>query len=106
MVTIWDCTGPLVVPYDQLQGPYAFGAAVPTDAVHPTGAAPGSAQVPVAGAVWLSFTANAVMSAVTVGGRLAALSWNVEVAVAPFGSVAVMVTVCDCTGPSVVAYIQ
>src|SRR6266404_369256 len=40
---------------------------------------------------------------VTVGGTLLTVSWKLIVAEAPSSSVAVIVTVCDCSGPSVVA---
>src|SRR5262249_55528216 len=64
--------------------------------------APGSEPVPVR---WTGVPSTTVWSAgpVTVGGRLLTTRPNVALAIPPSLSVAVMVTVCDWTGPLVVA---
>src|SRR5262249_1903100 len=85
------------------QVPSACFATVPTDADSVTTSRPGSNQLPAFIAVCPSSTVTVAWSRVTVGATLFTVNSKVTVDTSPSLSVAVMATVCDSSGPSLVS---
>ena len=103
MVTVWLSAGPSLVSNDQLHVPLPVSTTSPTDAVSVTSSAPGSENVPVLDAVWSSIISTVALSAAMLGARLFTTNSKVVVLESPSLSAAVIVTVWDSTGPSLVS---
>ena len=101
-VTVCVASGPSSGVKAQVQEPLASRTTVPAETVSETVSAPGSNQVPEFEATRPSPTVTAPAD-VTAGTTLVTVRRKVVVRTPPSASVAVMVTLPPCSGPSVVA---
>src|SRR5262245_16338967 len=104
--TVWLVLCPDGMLSDQAQEPSAFFTTVPVEALRVTSSAPGSDHVPVIVAVCPSVTATELAAAATLGGAFSTFSAKPVTLESPSLSVAVMVTICDSSGPSVGVNVQ